>query len=398
MNGGRRNTASGALASRERVPPRVSPGGRDLRLDFFRGLALLWVYLIHTRSDLLLWFTQCNYGFSDPAEVFIFISGYVAGLSYGQGFHRFGWAPATRRIIRQCARIYSGHLVLVGLLVFEVAVAGGLAAEMQIDQVFAHPGLAVLSALRLQFRPANVDVLPLFVLLFLSLPIALPALDRWPIETLAGSAGLYLYVQFRHLNLPGYLPGQEWFFNPFAWQFLFYLGVFFGRRQENPRPLLPRHPVLTGLAVLILALSALVTLGWQFPVLKSLTPHRFDPLLYPISKTDLAPVRLVHFCALAYLIAVWSDRRPFFAEGPLAREIILCGQHSLWIFGTGVLLSYIAELFLTQHPGGILLPLLVGAAGILCLFALARVPDWIRSIRSRTRDERQSSIHSAAAD
>src|ERR1700721_2297535 len=60
-------------------------GVRELRLDLFRGLALWLIFIDHVSPDVLTWFTIRSYGFSDAAEIFIFISGYTAALSYGGG-------------------------------------------------------------------------------------------------------------------------------------------------------------------------------------------------------------------------------------------------------------------------------------------------------------------------
>ena len=49
---------------------------RDLRLDFFRGIALFSIFIDHVDSNSpLAQFTLQSVGFSDAAEVFILISG-----------------------------------------------------------------------------------------------------------------------------------------------------------------------------------------------------------------------------------------------------------------------------------------------------------------------------------
>jgi hypothetical protein len=56
---------------------------RDLRLDLFRGIGLLMIFLDHIPDDFVAWLTLRNYGFSDAAEFFVCISGYLAGYIYG---------------------------------------------------------------------------------------------------------------------------------------------------------------------------------------------------------------------------------------------------------------------------------------------------------------------------
>ena len=50
---------------------------RDVRLDLFRGLANWAIFLDHIPHEVLSWITIKNYGFSDAADLFVFISGYT---------------------------------------------------------------------------------------------------------------------------------------------------------------------------------------------------------------------------------------------------------------------------------------------------------------------------------
>src|SRR5438046_7075549 len=79
-------------------PPVPAPS-RDLRLDFFRGLALIFIFVDHIPENILSYFTIQAVEFFDAAEVFIFISGYTAALVYGQTLVSKGTLYATARII-----------------------------------------------------------------------------------------------------------------------------------------------------------------------------------------------------------------------------------------------------------------------------------------------------------
>jgi hypothetical protein len=59
-------------------------GGRDLRLDLFRGIANWAIFLNHMPENAVNWITNRNYGFSDAADLFVFISGYTASLVYAR--------------------------------------------------------------------------------------------------------------------------------------------------------------------------------------------------------------------------------------------------------------------------------------------------------------------------
>ena len=94
---------------------------RELRLDLFRGLALWLIFIDHVSPDLLTWFTIRNYGFSDAAEIFIFISGYTAAFVYGRAMVRSGFMLASARILKRVWQIYAAHVLLFAILVAEVS-------------------------------------------------------------------------------------------------------------------------------------------------------------------------------------------------------------------------------------------------------------------------------------
>jgi hypothetical protein len=159
-------------------------GVRELRLDLFRGLALWLIFIDHVSPDLLSWFTIRSYGFSDAAEIFIFISGYTAAFVYGRSLLESGFVIAAARILRRVWQIYSAHILLFTIMVAEVSwVAIGLekpfyAEEVAITDFFKQPGISMVQALLLRYRPLNMDVLPLYIVLMAFLPLIL-LLIRW---------------------------------------------------------------------------------------------------------------------------------------------------------------------------------------------------------------------------
>ena len=125
VSGARAPVAERAVRATGRPTQSVSfalaAGQRELRLDLFRGLALWLIYIDHVSPDLLTWFTIRNYGFSDAAEIFIFISGFTAALVYGRATFEKGIVIGTARILRRVWQIYTTHLLLFLLLMAEIA-------------------------------------------------------------------------------------------------------------------------------------------------------------------------------------------------------------------------------------------------------------------------------------
>src|ERR1700730_17930580 len=91
-------------------------GERELRIDLFRGLALWLIFIDHVSPDLLTWFTIRSYGFSDAAEIFIFISGYTAAFVYGRVMLASGFVVASARVLRRGLANFCGELFIVTLV------------------------------------------------------------------------------------------------------------------------------------------------------------------------------------------------------------------------------------------------------------------------------------------
>ncbi len=230
--------------------PQWSATERDLRLDLFRGVALWLIFLDHIPENIVSWITIRNYGFSDATEIFIFISGYTAAFVYGRSMRQRGFVLAAARILRRAWQIYVAHIFLFTIFMAEIAYVAATfenplyAEEMKILDFLKQPDITIFQALLLKFKPANMDVLPLYIVLLLLFPPALFLLIRRPNLALGASALLYALAWKFDFNLPAY-PNGVWFFNPFAWQLLFVFGAWCARRRraQARRPAALAHPV-----------------------------------------------------------------------------------------------------------------------------------------------------------
>jgi len=358
-------------------------GVRELRLDLFRGLALWLIFIDHVSPDVLTWFTIRSYGFSDAAEIFIFISGYTAAFVYGRAMFQSGFEIATARILRRVWQIYVAHVLLFAVLVAEVSYVAVIlekpfyAREMQVLDFLNQPGVAMVQALLLRYRPLNMDVLPLYIVLMLFLPLIL-LLIKWRANlTLAASVALYWLSWQYDLHLTAY-PNGFWSFNPFAWQLLFVLGAWcaLGGARRISRLISSLAAVWIAFAYLLAAFY--VTLTWYFPPLNYLMPHWLELWIYPIDKTDLDVLRFAHFLALAvialrFVPAGWPG-----LESRWLWPMILCGQRSLEIFCLGVALAFAGYFVLMETSAGLGLHFVVGICGILMMSAAAWVLSWYK--------------------
>ena len=173
----------------ERTSPQVSfaalaadqgqQSGRDLRLDLFRGLSLLFIFIDHIPNNVLSYVTLHSIAFSDAAEVFVFIAGYAAATVYGKAFERQGCLAASGRIYRRVWQLYVAHI-----LTFVVLVAGlyYVALRLQnqtyiedfgIDYFIGEPQAAIAKFLLLQYQPQFLDVLPIYMIFLGVFPLLL---------------------------------------------------------------------------------------------------------------------------------------------------------------------------------------------------------------------------------
>src|SRR6201981_1538829 len=353
-------------------------GERELRLDLFRGLALWLIFIDHLPPSLLTWFTLRNYGFSDATEIFIFISGYTAAFVYGRALIENGFIVAAARILRRAWQIYVAHVFLFTIFLAEISYVATsfenplYSEEMGIMDFLKQPDVTIVQALLLRFRPVNMDVLPLYIVLMLALPLILWLMKWKPDLTLGLSGVLYAVTWQFDLYFTAY-PNGFWAFNPLAWQLLFVFGAWCALGGARRMSRLLSSPITIGVCVAYLFASFVVTLTWYVPALNHLLPRRLEQWMYPIDKTDLDVLRFAHFLALATvtLYFIPKDWPPL--KSRWLRPMILCGQHSLEIFCVGVFLAFAGHFILAEIGGGAALHALISLSGVLIMCGVAWV-------------------------
>src|SRR5437899_2359710 len=283
--------------------PELTGQGRDLRIDACRGIALWCIFRDHVPHNIGTWLTLRNYGFSDAAEVFMFVSGVTCALAYGKAWRCEGWTGVIGRTLQRSWDIYVAFLLLTLACAILVHLAGGgrLADESDTRILLDHPGATLAHAAILQYRPVNTDVLPIFVILHLLFAPLLWLLLRLPNLTLGASLALYALVQVFGWSVPAG-PNSHWAFNPLAWQLLVVLGAWWMLEEKRVRPWLTSRTVL-GLAVLYLLFSLVIALSWRIKPLEALIPQTLAKL-HLLDKSNLDPLRLLHFLAMA-AVAAW---------------------------------------------------------------------------------------------
>ena len=372
---------------------RTVPVERDLRLDLFRGIALWLIFLDHIPSNIVSWITIRNYGFSDATEIFVFISGYTAAFVYGRAMRERGVVVAGARILKRAWQVYVAHIFLFVIYLAEIAYVSRsfenplFAEEMGIFDFLRQPDVTLYEALLLKFKPANMDVLPLYIVLLTTFPLFLWVLLRQPTLALASSLLIYIAALQFDINLPAY-PEGTWAFNPFAWQLLFAFGAWCAIGGAERLHGFMRSRIVLGLAVAYLVFAFLIVMTWYFPRTGYLVPRWLSDWMYPIDKTNLDVLRFVHFLSLAVITVRFVPRDWPVLKSPWLRPAIICGQHSLEVFCLGVFLAFAAHFFMVQVSESITAQILASAIGIVLMVAVAWLLTWYKNMEGRSSGSR----------
>jgi hypothetical protein len=360
------------------------PGVRDLRLDLFRGLALWFIFIDHVPDNIVSWLTVRNYGFSDATEIFVYISGYTAVIAYSRMMARDGWVRAAARIYRRVWQLYVAHILLFVAFIAQIAWvstkrdAGALIEEMQLLGLGQDPFRALLEAALLKFRPTNLDVLPLYIVLLAIFPLVLPALLRWPRVVLVASLALYAATCHFNWNFEGYPPDKLWYFNPMAWQVVFYTGAVMAVMAPGITWMDRWRWPVSVVAFLYLGFAAFIALSWHYNSLQSLIPDIVARQIYPIDKTNVDILRFLHFLAIAWFVRLAIPPHAPYLRWRVFEPLRRCGEHSLQIFCVGTFLALSAQIVDAHFDGSLLSQLVVSISGIVIMTAFAYVATWFK--------------------
>jgi hypothetical protein len=359
------------------VPGGDRVGGRDPRLDFFRGLALIFIFVDHVPANPFAHITFRNFGFSDAAEMFVLISGYAAAMAFGRTYIREGFAAGTKRVARRIGQIYVAHVLLLIACVGGIGIAARiLESPLYYEYInlvpFAYePFEAIWRSLALNHHLLYLNILPLYIVLLFWFPALFWLMRKHPAWALAASVALYAVTHLTGLNLPSYPNEDGWFFNPFAWQLLFSIGAILGQAAAKGVAL-PRSRALTAGAVLYVVFALIVIAPWtKIPVLAE---WRLVPgdLLAPMNKSTMSLWRLAHILALAYLVALIVKPGAAWLRQSWALGVAACGRKSLDIFTLGTFLCFVALFIRVEAGRDLWILVAINAVGILLMVAVAQ--------------------------
>jgi hypothetical protein len=206
----------------------------------------------------------------------------------------------------------------------------------------------------------------------------LPAVVRWPLGVIAVSLAVYAATCHYDWNLPAYPENKVWYFNPMAWQVVFYVGAACTMLGRELAWLDRFRWPLSVLAVLYLLFAAFIALSWHYNPLEQLIPAWIARHIYPIDKTNIDILRFVHFLAIAWLVRLAVPADAPFLKWRIFEPLRRCGEHSLQVFCLGIFLALTGQVVVARNEDSIVAQVGVSIAGLLIMTAAAYGAAWYK--------------------
>jgi hypothetical protein len=355
--------------------------GRDLRLDLFRGVANWAIFLDHIPDNVVNWITTRNYGFSDAADLFVFISGYTASFVYARMMLERGFIVGATRLTKRVWQLYVAHIILFVIYIASISYLALRFGDSEMINEFNVAGLVdnatetLRQGLFLRFKPLNLDVLPLYIVLMGLFPPVLWFMLRKPDLTMVLSIVLWLVARHNGWNLTAY-PAGQWYFNPYCWQVLFVFGAWCALGGARRSMTLINSPVTLWLCLGYLLFALVMTMAGRFPAFGGMFPEWLFSAFNPNDKTNLAPYRFLHFVVIVILVIRFVPKEWPGLEWKVFDPLIVCGQQSLAVFCVGVFLSFVGHFELSMSSGSLLAQIFVSVAGIAIMTTVAYYISW----------------------
>ncbi len=355
-------------------------------IDFWRGYALVAIFINHIPNNVFERFTHKNYSLSDSAELFVFLAGWSLRHIVGPPEDPRATGDLLTRLLGRAFTLYVAQMAMVLIAIAMLAAASIAldnplflewhnAAAVFYDPVRAHIGLVTLS-----HQLGYFDILPLYVVLLTLAPL-IALVHRWaPSFLLPVSFTIYLTSLVFGITVPTWPVAGQWFFNPFCWQLIFVLG-FSMSRERGPGGFVRRN--IGWIRWVALPLLVLFTIKSIFNLTWDPTKVPEPKLLFIVGKTFLTPVRLLQFLVL---VAVFSALYPLLARSipTVVGFLALLGRNSLPVFCIGSLLSLAGQIVRYASGGGLLVDTLLVGSGLAIMGFVGWVTEW-RSRREKAR-------------
>jgi hypothetical protein len=354
-------------------------------IDFWRGLALVMIFVNHIPGIYYSRFTHAAYSISDSADLFVFLAGWTLRYVVGSPGRK---STAWQVVVRLGGRAFELYAAQILISVIAIAMLAGVALRSNnplflewhnAASVFFNPVPTLLGLAVISHHLGYFDILPLYIGLLLLAP-AFALLDRYaPSLVLPLSVSIYAITLGFQISVPTWPVEGEWFFNPLAWQLIFVLG-FVLAREDGLGGLVRRHITTIRIAAIPVVIASIFVVRyglWPDP-----TRLPAPKLFFVLSKTYATPGRIIQFLAL---VAVFSATYPYLKRyvSLLVESLALLGRNSLYVFCVASILSLAGQIVRFFYQGNIYADTLIIISGVGCMMMTAWLVDWRKSWKER---------------
>ncbi|MBU1212415.1 MAG: OpgC domain-containing protein [Alphaproteobacteria bacterium] len=368
----------------------ATPGAsrqRDVRLDFFRGIGMFIIFIAHVPYNAWTNYIPARFGFSDATEIFVFCSGMASAIAFGRLFEERGFKVGATRIAYRCWQVYWAHISIFMLVAASMVLADKWLARdgayLQglnlVPFLSGDTGTNLVGLLTLTYVPNFFDILPMYLVILAMIPIVMALKKLGRAYVFAAILATWFFATLGWINLPAEpWSDRVWFFNPFAWQLVFFTGFVF-IRGWLPAPPISR-PLMIAAALFVAAVIPFHH-TWFLTNVPFFNDAR-NGLGLLVDKTGFGLLRYVHFLAIAYLayaLAGPNGDNIRTIKGPFVAICCKVGQQALGVFLAGQLLSMLGGIYLNELGHTYFNTALVNFTGFALLIAVAYIAAYFKS-------------------
>ena len=355
---------------------------RDLRLDFFRGMAMLIIFLAHVPLNAWGKYIPAKFGPSDATEMFVFCSGFASALAFGSVFVNRGFGLGIARVLLRCFQVYWAHIGMFLAVAIAVVVGTDLlqgrdyVGQLNLHPFFNDPMRGLVGLMTLTYVPNYFDILPMYLVLLLMVPFVMALSFVHRVLPMVAIAALWLTNQIIDFQLPAeWWSDREWFFDPFGWCLIFFTGFAIAAKWVKPPP--PNR----GLIIACIAFVVVMIPLSRWDIASNYQWMRdFREIFWPgFQKTDFGLLRWLHFLALAYLCVSAVNGRKEILAHPLIIPVVRIGQQALATFICSMVLARIAGMVLDEIGRNSFTFALVNLSGFAILIGVAYLMRFFKS-------------------
>jgi len=374
----------------------VTRAPRDVRLDFFRGLAMFIIFVVHVPGEnFWAWYIPAAYGHSSAVEMFVFCSGFASALAFGGVFLSHGFFVGAGRVVFRIWQVYWAHIGLF-LVISVLCVLGteylgtkDYVQQLNLTYFFENLRTALPALMSLRYVPNLFDILPMYIALLATIPFVMAAQRIHFAVAVALVLALHVSAWTLGANFSAH-PDLDivWFFNPFGWSLCFFAGFFFGRGWIKPPKFGDWRIMAVCIAILVVSLPLR---QWQLyrlnpedywiltPFLGLFTPESKEWFFPERWRSDHHWLRLLHFLALAYVCLSLLEGRRHWLHNAFVRPIVKVGQQALATFLLSLSLGWSAGMLLDATGRNALTVSLVNFVCFGIMIGVAYSVSWFKS-------------------